>query len=209
LIARRTPRGIAVARCSRRGAQEWQSQIIASNRANASGKKSGIGSGGDVPVDEAAAAFHEAGHAVVAYLLGEEVEFATLDPDQNGPPRVSVKDPAAGDWEARRRHVVIALAGLFSEGNQTGKTNWGGSSHDLDWARHELEVIERGLHGVQSPKAIIDAEIEAAARSAWALIEPNWLAVEALATELLARRNLDGVTVRALLDRTVGERDDG
>ncbi|MGL4422962.1 MAG: M50 family metallopeptidase, partial [Gemmataceae bacterium] len=68
-----------------------------------------------------ATAFHEAGHAVVATALGRVVHRISIEPKQRylgrcefGPGRRQPTD----DW--RSDEILIALAGMVAEAQQTG-----------------------------------------------------------------------------------------
>jgi hypothetical protein len=76
----------------------------------------GINSGGNRP-SHRELAFHEAGHAIVAALLGQEVEWVEID-KANGcgeaEPRTSPFCRLDEPFESRRR-VIIAMAGAAAQ----------------------------------------------------------------------------------------------
>ena len=71
--------------------------------------------------DEATAAYHEAGHVLMAALLGGRVVLATLeDEDETRRARTTVSWPPATTKEHRRRSALVALAGPLAEARFRG-----------------------------------------------------------------------------------------
>src|SRR4051794_27174774 len=88
-------------------------------------------------------AYHEAGHAVVALVLGRPVHAVSILPDHQHAGTCcfgkAVFRPTE-DW--LEREVLISLAGLAAEAAFTGNYCWDGAAKDLVYARGLL--LQRG-----------------------------------------------------------------
>lgn len=116
-------------------------------------------------------AWHEAGHAVVAHLLGGRVRLLTLEAEDE-----RLEGHAAVEWSTRDPLELARLSGLTALGGPLA------------------ELLQRGVHDLEDPDLLAaweadEAEIERAA----ALLEPD--PAERIA---LIRGWID--RVRALLD---------
>lgn len=140
-------------------------------------------------------AYHEAGHAVAAYLLRKTFCYVTIRPNgvfegymMHGQPGNALQN----GWDEERigrsaleRDILISLAGGVVNLLLTGKRDHLGSYTDL---HHALDLAE-GVCG--SPK-------ECRAYVNWLFVRcegmvkspPNWHAVEVLAGELLKREKI-------------------
>ena len=84
-----------------------------------------------------ATAFHEAGHAVMALLLGRPIEKVTISPAQlkTGGMRLGAckiqKGRTKPSKDAVEDSVLILLAGMVAESFVTGQYNQGGAAQDL------------------------------------------------------------------------------
>jgi ATP-dependent Zn protease len=80
----------------------------------------------------AATAYHEAGHAVVAMILGRPVESVSVLPNRQflGMCRFhkGVFRPSK-DW--LEQEILISLGGLASEAMHSGEYAWDGAARDL------------------------------------------------------------------------------
>src|ERR1700677_1501804 len=82
-------------------------------------------------------AYHEAGHAVVALILGRPVQCVSILPDGE---RLGVCEFGKGthrpsqDW--LEREILIALGGIAAEARLTGIYAW-------DSARRDQQVVRR------------------------------------------------------------------
>jgi hypothetical protein len=96
-------------------------------------------------------AYHEAGHAVAAYMRHLRFTGVSIVPSDSTLGRCEfIATSVTIDVKARalsrtRRHVetliIISLAGVIAEGLLTGRTNWGGAHADLhDAARYASYV---------------------------------------------------------------------
>lgn len=153
-----------------------------------------------------ATAYHEAGHAVAAHLVGIRVLSAGIEPAEGflglvahegvGAELLAVAQGSAPLTLALRArleaHVLMLLAGSIAEHRQRGRRDHIGSSQDharaLDW-------LER----------VSGTPAEAEAYAAWlghraeGLLTLGWAEVERLAAALLEQGSLAGETVHALV----------
>jgi hypothetical protein len=95
--------------------------------------------------EEKRIAFHEAGHAVMAFLLKRRFMTISMIPDEGSSGRVHV--PAGfveaieemldgGELTIEKEHAIkdhirILWAGIESEGVHFGRRSWGGFEHDM------------------------------------------------------------------------------
>lgn len=149
-----------------------------------------------------ATAYHEAGHAVMANLLGRMVEKVTIVPGQmhSGVSRLgackiqksrrkSSKDPMEDD-------VLILLAGMVAESRVTGEYCLHGASQDLVLVQ-ELLTLNRATNERQLQrlaKRMVD-KTENFLSSA----EPT-KAIELIANELLEKETISGRAVRHFIE---------
>lgn len=93
----------------------------------------------DSDLDLGTAAYHEAGHACLAHLLGGEVVLVTIECEEDEQlGRTTVEWPPTDKAEQRRRSALVALAGPMAE------ARWTGGSDTLEvlsaWRADWLEV---------------------------------------------------------------------
>jgi len=88
-----------------------------------------------------ATAYHEAGHAVMAVLLGRPIEKVTVSPGQlqAGGSRLGVCKIQKGRTKPSKNglqdDVMILLAGMVGESLATGRYNQAGATQDLQMVR--------------------------------------------------------------------------
>src|SRR5580692_2173461 len=134
------------------------------------------------PVYNVATAYHEAGHAVVALVLGRPVQRVSILPDRVRLGHCEFKKgkfKPSEDW--LEREILIALGGVAAEARFTGAYAWGGAARDYRYV-HGLAVQRAGER--QAPR--LTQRLLAKAEHMLAH-ESNWRAVELLAAELLRR----------------------
>jgi ATP-dependent Zn protease len=150
-------------------------------------------------MSDEATAYHEAGHAVAALALDRPVLKVSIEPDRDRAGIChfgkSVFRPSE-DWV--EREMMIALAGLAAEARHTGEYDHDAAGRDLRYARslsrdragndRQAERLERRL--LSKVEHLLDRE-------------ENWRAVERIAAELLARREMSGRQARHLYEECV------
>ena len=105
-----------------------------------------------------ATAWHEAGHALVAAILGRPIEKVTIAPAhmQTGGVRLGAvkfqkgRSKSTNDW--LEDEVLILLAGMAAESKFTGKYCEFGAAHDLRAARNlvnQRAATERQMEKLQ------------------------------------------------------------
>jgi len=182
-------------------------------------QKSGAGSGGDVVpgVDECpalrlmSAAFHEAGHAAIAYAVwpGIVITSASIIPDDTSLGRVTLDEPddllfgsdrdeRVAAARAAEADAVFCLAGYVAEG--------------LFYGHHELPDFVLGTQDfgdlVQTTAVTGDGDSTRVCHalayqdSVRDLLEDPrvWRAVSLVASSLIRERTLSGEQIRAIVD---------
>ena len=154
-------------------------------------------------------AYHEAGHALMAILLGGKVEQVTIEPDNDDGPlregdtRVLWRHAGPGDKEFARKAVQVSLAGPVAEMIYSGDPYHPGlvAEWAADWGeawqaailiypdeRQRLAYLERV--SIQLYNRLKD--------------DDHWPAVASLADHLLAHETLEGEQVEEIAGQWLG-----
>lgn len=112
------------------------------------------------PVDPMAGAWHEAGHAVVAHLLGGEVQTVSLEPEEDElEGRASVLWSGVDPRSLARMSIAVALAGPAAEWAYQGggepeaesAQQWG-----ADWREVELRLAELSGDAAEQRRMLLE-----------------------------------------------------
>jgi ATP-dependent Zn protease len=147
-------------------------------------------------------AFHEAGHAVAAYVLRRGITVISIRPDGQHGGIVSVTDLSSGQLKRRERDATIALAGVWAERRHRGGVH-GGLSAQEDFRTAREVVRDVAARRGQDPELVVRAQLQAALDQAELLVDQQWPAIELLASEVMRRETLSGRVVRELLRHAV------
>ena len=150
-------------------------------------------------------AYHEAGHALMAVLLGGEVRLVTIEPDNDdGPDRqgdteVLWRRVPEGDKEFAKKAVQVCLAGPVAEMIYSGEPYHPGFV--AEWAADWREAWEAAipLHADERKrlKYLEDVSIRLYHRLKE---EDLWSALASLADHLLAHESLEGDQVQEIVE---------
>ena len=149
----------------------------------------------DAP-DDQATAYHEAGHAVLALLLGRPVQHVSILPDRD---RLGVCEFGKGvyrpseDW--LEREILIALGGIAAEAKLTGNYAWDGAARDQQYVER-LAIQRAGERRAEKLQRRLLAKAEH-----YLADDGAWRAVELIAAELLQKREISGRTALHLYER--------
>lgn len=166
-------------------------------------------------MDEAAAnafalkatAFHEAGHAVMALILGRAISKVTVAPGQShlGVQRLGAchlqKGKAKSSQNFLEDEVMILLAGMVAESQITGQYCQQGAAQDLRYVRRMLASRNEGEKQIERLERRLLNKTEH-----YLLDRQAWDAVERIAAELINNQTISGRAVKHLYEQSV--RDD-
>lgn len=148
------------------------------------------------PTYQPATAYHEAGHAVLALILGRPVQRVSILPDSLHAGHCalgkSVFRPSE-DW--LEREMLIALGGIAAEAKHSGDYAWGGAARDQQYV-WQLAVQRAGERRAERLQRRLLAKAEHLLAQ-----ETHWRAVELIAAELLRCGAISGRTARHLFER--------
>jgi hypothetical protein len=148
-------------------------------------------------------AHHEAGHAVVSWVVGLEMEGVSIEPQGSSLGQVSHTDLEQMEMydEILRRHLVSCYAGVKAVELYTGRAtdpddpNTDPRVEGSDWdAIVELTMTLAGPE--QSARVAMQEQAEEEARR---VLRENWHAVEVVAQALLKDRSLDSDDISRIL----------
>jgi len=141
-------------------------------------------------------AYHEAGHAVLALVLGRPVQHVSILPTREFLGLCTFGKAVfrpSEDW--LEREALIALGGIAAEALHTGEYAWDGAARDHRYVR-ELSLRRAG-----SERHAERLERRLLSKAEHLLSRPeNWRAVERIAAELLRVQEISGRAARHLFD---------
>lgn len=149
-----------------------------------------------------ATAYHEAGHAVMACLVGRPIQNVTISPAkiQTGGVRLGAvkiqkgRRKSSNDW--LEDEVLILFAGMVAESKFTGRYCERGASSDLAAIRRLLSSRAR------NEKQLEKLERRMLNKTEYVLDElANEKAVESIAKELIEKETISGRAVRHFLNQ--------
>ena len=164
-----------------------------------------IGASGDPKL--LATAWHEAGHALVATILGRPIQKVTITPAnlQTGGVRLGAvkfqkgRAMSTNDW--LEDEVLILFAGMVAESKYTGQYCEDGARHDLIAARRLLvqrAATERQMEKLQ--RCLLD-KVE------HLLEQPRHVAaLKMIVDELMEKQTIKGRTVKHFLNMALQQR---
>jgi len=156
-------------------------------------------------------AYHEAGHAVAALLLGLPLEEVSISTDAEHElvggthcrPRLAHLDPdthwgrvTPEDAGQLRAAIMVSCAGPLAEARCTGRFTWRCGEGDRETA---MEYARYVRHDPAAFQAYLDALFRQTTELIYA--PQTWPLVEAVARALLERGRLDGPQARRLVEQ--------
>ncbi len=153
-----------------------------------------------------ATAYHEAGHAVMAFLVGRPVEKVTISPAhlQTGGMRLGACKVQKGRTKASQDsvedQVLILLAGMVAERQVTQRYCLGGADQDLRVAQRVLAnraPTERQMEKLM--RRLLDKTEHVLSDAV------NRQAIQLIAAELVEKETISGRAVRHLYDQAAAK----
>lgn len=148
-------------------------------------------------------AYHEAGHAVMALIVGRDIHRVSILPNTT---RLGACELKKGRSKPSRDmledEILILLAGVAAEGRLTENYNWSGGSQDLKQVTYLIEsraASERQAERLR--RRMLDKAEYLLDDSA------HWEAVRAIAKQLLESKTISGRAARHYYDLQIAKRD--
>jgi ATP-dependent Zn protease len=163
-----------------------------------------------------AVAYHEAGHAVAQWAVGQPIDYATIVPSEGTlghvalqlvPPSLvnrSGHDFTASELEMIEDVIIVLLAGAIAEmqhyklgpedQERREARNWG-AKEDRALAAELADV----LNDAYGSPGDLDTYLDLLTAKTFDLVRSNREVIEMLASELLTHRTLSGSAVRRVL----------
>lgn len=145
-----------------------------------------------------ATAYHEAGHAVMAFLAGVTINSISIIADEGSNGRVHHRNPLRHTnldddtsdraYDRARKMIRICLAGSVAESLFERSFSKDGSGADYETA---VEIAVRLTGSAVGAKPLIELQL----RQVFQIMKENWRLVETLAGELLIRSEMSGSDV--------------
>ena len=155
-------------------------------------------------IKRTATAYHEAGHAVMALVLGRSIEKVTISPArlQTGGSRLGACKVQKGRFKASQDaledDVLILLAGMVAESHFTGRYCEEGAAQDLRAVRQLLVKRAKSDRGTERlMRRLLDRTEHVLGASG------HVQAIQTVSRELLQRETISGRAVRHLLAQAV------
>ncbi|MBC7853580.1 MAG: cell division protein FtsH [Pirellulaceae bacterium] len=151
--------------------------------------------------NEIATAYHEAGHAVMALVLGRNVQRVSVQDNQLRLGHCEIKKgrfrPIKDGLETE---ILILLGGLAAETRQMGNYDSAGAAQDLRGVRSLTQLRAAGRRQVERlERRMLD-------KAEYILDQPGvWLAAQRIADELLRHTTLSGRAARHLFDQAAAQ----
>ena len=150
-------------------------------------------------------AYHEAGHAVMALLMGRSVQKVSIIPSQNRLGACTIQKGRAKQVQDKlEAEILILLAGMAAEGRKSGHYNVQGASQDL----HVVEKLAMARSGNlrQATKLVhklLDKTQHLLSDKA------TWAAVKVIAEELIEHESISGRAAKHHLTLAQNQSDQG
>jgi hypothetical protein len=133
-------------------------------------------------------AYHEAGHAVMALLMGRSVQKVSIIPSQNRLGAVTMQKGRSKQVQDKlEAEMLILLAGMAAEGRISGQYNLQGAAQDLRMT--EKLAMSRAGNARQATK-LIHKMLDKTQHLLTS--KGTWAAVKAIAKELLEHESISG-----------------
>ncbi len=138
--------------------------------------------------DRTLTAYHEAGHAVMALLMGRDIQKVSIIPSKNRLGACTIKKGRAKQVQDKlEAEILILLAGMAAEGRKSGRYNVQGAAQDL--RNVEKFAMARSGNPGQASKLIhklLDKTQHLLSNKS------TWAAVKVIAEELIEHESISG-----------------
>ncbi|MFO0935257.1 MAG: M50 family metallopeptidase [Gemmataceae bacterium] len=144
--------------------------------------------------------YHEAGHAVMALVMGRSIQKVSAVPNSLRLGAVEFKKgPAKGVDDWIEAEILIALAGPLAEAKFMGQ-------FDVHGAGRDLRVVRKYAEDRVGPRQVDRYERRMLTKTDYLLNDDDtWAAVELIANELFAKGMISGRAARHLFDQATSK----
>lgn len=169
-------------------------------------RQSGLGEGYTLVVQwidphamRSRAAYHEAGHAVIAEHYGIVVDHLSIASDLAGDPGGYTAFRGTTRKMSRtvfaERAAVISFAGFFAEMRHNSNTIWSGCEDDFETAHRSLAAAGRlSTDKQETEKTLLRLE-----NRSWQLVNRFWPTIDAVAQVLLKEEEISGTRLKKIV----------
>jgi hypothetical protein len=141
----------------------------------------------------AIAAHHEAGHAVVAHMLGCTVRRVAIGDDSG-----STEVRYGRGEQAKERAILVTLAGPYAQKRFDQRSDWRGRSHTGVSSGCDFDIVTDLIHTMHGKGKVAEAYWRYVEARAEQLVNQHWDRIEPLAEALLQRKAMTGDAMKAL-----------
>jgi ATP-dependent Zn protease len=149
------------------------------------------------PSQELCTAYHEAGHAVIAFVFERPVQKVSILPDQRRLGHCELRSGVNRASQDRlEADILIMLAGVAAEAIHSGSYNWPGAAQDLQSVRRLAEMRSGKGQADKLTRRLL-------AKAEHLLLQTrNWNAVDQIAVELVKKKTISGRAVRHYFEQS-------
>jgi hypothetical protein len=138
--------------------------------------------------DAEMAAYHEAGHAVIAHMLGVKVRQVSIDEHGN---RTQIGGFGRGE-DRIERAIIVNLAGPYAQRRHAPRSRWRHGNHFGSNSGADFDNVTDLIFNLHGNNKVSEAYWRYVEARAEALVEQHWKKIDAVAQVLLRKHLITG-----------------